>query len=65
MRRNKHTRKVISGKLQNIAEHERKIETELEKPNPNRQLIAKWEKDIRGFEGEIAKYSQRLPGGKT
>jgi hypothetical protein len=60
--KNGQLRKIIRGKLKNIRDHLEKIEYELEKDVPDQGLIAKWQRDIQGFEREIAKYSKRLPG---
>ena len=64
MGRNKHLRKVIKAKLRNIQDHIDKINSELDKPEPNIGLIRKWQKDIKGFEKEVSKYTAKLPGRK-
>ncbi len=64
MGKNKHFREIIEGNKAQIANHEQKIADELKKVQPNLENIAKWGKDIRIFRNEIAKYSQKLPGGK-
>jgi hypothetical protein len=59
---NRKRRKGIGALLERIRKHEVKIAQELAKPNPDHGLIAKWRRDIRGFEGEVAKKARRLPG---
>jgi hypothetical protein len=60
--RNKKTRIRIAGLKDVIAKHREKIRKELQKPSPDLELLAKWKKDIAGFEREIAKKTRRLPG---
>lgn len=62
MGEDKKIRKQIGGLRAILETHHRKIERELEKPNPDFQLISKWRKDITGFDAEIAKRDRKLPG---
>ncbi len=64
MGENKHLRKKIEGFTQQVVKHEQKIADELAKIQPNFERIAKWEKDLGVFRGEIAKVAKKLPGGK-
>lgn len=63
MGENKKRRKQIAGWLVQIEAHEAKIAAEEGAPQPNRERIRKWQKDIRVFENEIAKKARKLPGG--
>lgn len=64
MGRSKKLRKGIESLERQIQIHGDKIQSELRKPNPDSDLIAKWERDIKGFNGEIEKKAKRLPGGR-
>ncbi len=64
MSRNKTLRKQIQGELEVIEKHHRKIKMEYQKRHPDKQLVAKWEKDIANHLRELAKLREALPGGK-
>ncbi len=57
---NKNHRKTIRSLTQRIVEHREKVRVESEKPNPDRGLIAHWEKEIRAFEKGIQQAVNRL-----
>jgi hypothetical protein len=44
-----------------VLEHQMKVEEERKGPNPDRQLIANWERRIRIVETEIMRLEERLP----
>jgi cob(I)alamin adenosyltransferase len=61
---NTNLRKRIQSELDVIQEHLDKIRAELSNPNPDKYLIAKWEKDIARHQRALATYRSKLPGGK-
>jgi hypothetical protein len=62
MGRNKDLRKKIRSQLRVINNHLDKIAAELEKPYPNRERIAKWQKDVEIHQKELLKLTGKLPG---
>ena len=64
MGNNKRTRKQIVGHRKNIEKHLEKIRQELQKAQPDRALIDKWQnKDIAKALREIEKLERKLPRG--
>ena len=61
---NKRIRKQIAGHQKNIEQHLDKIRRELQKAQPDKELINKWQnKDIAKALREIEKLERKLPGG--
>ena len=64
MGNNKRIRKQIEGQRKNIEKHLEKIREELQKPQPDKWLVDKWQnKDIAKAERIIEKLERKLPGG--
>lgn len=53
-------RKKIEAHRRMIAEHEAKIQTELQKPHPDEGLIELWEKQIANARAQIKRLERRL-----
>ena len=62
MGENKRIRKQIEGYERQVRLHRDKIREERAKRSPDRQLNAKWEKEIYGFQTIIARLERKLPG---
>jgi hypothetical protein len=60
MGRNQEILKKIEGHRKMVREHRAKVEDELRKPNPDRALIAYWQKRIHVVELEILRLEERL-----
>jgi peptidoglycan hydrolase CwlO-like protein len=56
----KQIRKRINGLAAQILIHQIKIKQEMEKFNPDAGLVAKWKKEIRVWQQELARLRKRL-----
>jgi hypothetical protein len=60
MGRNKDLRKKIVGYHEIIAKHERKIQFELSREQPDESLIAHWQREINGWREIESRLTRRL-----
>ncbi len=60
MSRNKDLRGKIAGHKRMVLEHREKVEKELRSDNPNRDVIALWQKRIQIVEEEILHLEKKL-----
>lgn len=60
MGRRQKIKKKIEGHRRHIAEHQRKIDEERAKTNPNDNLIELWRKQIANAERQIEKLQRRM-----
>jgi len=61
-RNNKQVRKRIAGLADQILIHQTKIKQEMRKAIPDAKLVAKWKKEIRAWQQEVARLKKRLKG---
>ena len=57
---NKQIRKRIAGLTAQISIHQNKIKQEMIKAIPDSNLVAKWKKEIRAWQQELARLKKRL-----
>ncbi len=57
---NRAIRKAIQSLRERIAEHERKIAREREKPEPDEGLLTHWESEISAFTIRLRRLEDRL-----
>ncbi|MCL6529762.1 MAG: hypothetical protein N2313_05870 [Meiothermus ruber] len=62
MGNNKQIRKRIAGLAAQILIHQNKIKQEMRKAIPDVGLVAKWKKEIRAWQQELARLKKRLKG---